>query len=71
MGTNNNKTKVRFVNIQILEDRINEVLNVNLLDGDDYEDILVQVEEDLVLEKADEIRRKRARLARPSFNGVF
>lgn len=71
MGTNSNKTKIRFVDIDVLEARINEVVNVNLLDEEDYADMLDQVEEDLILEQADEIRKRRSRNSGSSFNGVF
>lgn len=63
--------KSTFVKPQLIEARINEVINVNLLNETELNDIAVRVEEDMILEKAEEIQKERKRFKEPSFNGVF
>lgn len=64
----NNKT---FVRPDLVEARLNEVVNSNLLNQDELNDILIRVEEDMIIEKAQEIQKKRKPFKGPSFNGVF
>lgn len=60
-----------FVVPELIEARLSEVINPNLLNQDELKDIVIKVEEDMILEKAKEIQKKRNRFKEPSFNGIF
>lgn len=60
-----------FVKPELVQNRLNEVINSNLLSEDELNDILIRVEEDMIIEKAQEIHKKRNPNKGTSFNGVF
>ncbi len=60
-----------FVKPELVQNRLNEVINSNLLNEDELNDILIRVEEDMIIEKAQEIQKNRNPNKGPSFNGVF
>lgn len=60
-----------FVVPQLIEDRLSEIINTNLLNQDELNDIVIRVEEDMIIEKTKEIQKKRKPFKGQSFNGVF
>lgn len=63
--------KTNFVNTELVHARIKQVIDTRLLNEAELVDIAQRVEEDMILEKAKEIEKKRKVFKEPSYNGVF